>query len=537
MSDLTSPLQPRLIVRYRQGTSIYVAPNFHERLPEILEVLKAGRELREITRYDDYGRFIHPESTWIRLVEELLREFRDRSGDAPQSRSILLDVFELVAQGSLEHEVRWSKIKAILLEQCGVLSGWSGHPWLASFQDREIVRRDGKYYTTFNGQECEITGCKTEQEERCDFIINSCLQSYGRLQNLFRAIALANVCRDYQVDPHSYPESAAIILHDNNGGTGYLHWAWHLRVPYVARPIPWRPRNVHCDPQWLAADFIAAFCEKEAIPDRETLPPEWKGPKGEWERRFIGYPGQLEFAIDTTINFGNEEEVWFEFEGLPVRWVNQTDFTSTLVIIPVKDRNDDLGEYKVVLKFLSRMAYETRAPLRIISTVGAASRFAPILHQPRKRLGVTVYPDIRYFNLHSTGNPKLDLAYALYREGVNSHSVYYAFLSFYKIIQLALDEDGARITEWINANLNHASIRSQRVEAIRSEHGDVVPYLFSSGRCAIAHVSKDPVANPDDPQDETRLRQDLDLVRGLAHLVIESGILNTPAFQSKGGSP
>ena len=51
-------------------------------------------------------------------------------------------------------------------------------------------------------------------------------------------------------------------------------------------------------------------------------------------------------------------------------------------------------------------------------------------------------------------------------------------------------------------------------------------YLFRSGRCAIAHVKNDPIADPDNPEDRLRLNKDLPIVKGLARYAIESGLFN-----------
>jgi len=53
-----------------------------------------------------------------------------------------------------------------------------------------------------------------------------------------------------------------------------------------------------------------------------------------------------------------------------------------------------------------------------------------------------------------------------------------------------------------------------------------VDYLFRSGRCAIAHVKNDPIADPDNPEDRLRLNKDLPIVKGLARYAIESGLFN-----------
>jgi hypothetical protein len=126
---------------------------------------------------------------------------------------------------------------------------------------------------------------------------------------------------------------------------------------------------------------------------------------------------------------------------------------------------------------------------------------------------------------------KEDCAYAFYREGLSSSSVYYSFLNFYKVIQLAFDEKGEDIINWIKNSLNKISSHKdalERILEIKNKEEDIANYLFESGRCAIAHAAikkgKGPVVDPDNPQDHQRLNKDLAIVKGLARYAVESGL-------------
>ncbi|PIU67976.1 MAG: hypothetical protein COS84_02425, partial [Armatimonadetes bacterium CG07_land_8_20_14_0_80_40_9] len=74
------------------------------------------------------------------------------------------------------------------------------------------------------------------------------------------------------------------------------------------------------------------------------------------------------------------------------------------------------------------------------------------------------------------------------------------------------------------------------IAEIKNEEDDIVKYLFRSGRCAIAHVKKDPVVDPDNPKDRYRLNKDLPIVKGLARYAIESGLFNSLEKQNEGDS-
>jgi hypothetical protein len=113
-------------------------------------------------------------------------------------------------------------------------------------------------------------------------------------------------------------------------------------------------------------------------------------------------------------------------------------------------------------------------------------------------------------------------ALAFYREGLSMRHTPYAFLSFYKIINV-LHRSGPKQTVWINnvvdRAVNHTS--KARLQQIRANNGDVGQYLYASGRCAVAHAGQGQTVDPENPLDLERLMQDLPLIRDLSAYAIE----------------
>jgi len=61
---------------------------------------------------------------------------------------------------------------------------------------------------------------------------------------------------------------------------------------------------------------------------------------------------------------------------------------------------------------------------------------------------------------------------------------------------------------------------------------DIGEYLYTSGRCAVAHASTTPVVDPDNPEDFLRLSADMPVLRALAeHIIINE--LGVPRDLSK----
>jgi len=113
-------------------------------------------------------------------------------------------------------------------------------------------------------------------------------------------------------------------------------------------------------------------------------------------------------------------------------------------------------------------------------------------------------------------------ALAFYREGLSLNHVAYQCLSFFKIMNIFLPA-GPDQKKWMNDHLADVSDQraKERIALIEAQHQDVGEYLYSSGRCAIAHAGAEPTADPEDPADIRRLGEDLPLVQALAEVAIE----------------
>lgn len=82
------------------------------------------------------------------------------------------------------------------------------------------------------------------------------------------------------------------------------------------------------------------------------------------------------------------------------------------------------------------------------------------------------------------------LGLALYAEALRVNSVPYAFLGFFKIINIVVPDGGASQEQWVNANVDAVSDKAAlaRVADLRAQGRNVGKYLYESGRCAIAHA-------------------------------------------------
>lgn len=115
------------------------------------------------------------------------------------------------------------------------------------------------------------------------------------------------------------------------------------------------------------------------------------------------------------------------------------------------------------------------------------------------------------------------IALALMREGRGLNHPAYAFLSFYRVLETAI-QNGQSRGDWITNNIDN--IEGHRAKEALSKlretvNGDIGVHLWNSGRCAIAHAKAEPIINPDDPRDARRLQAELPIIEALAVLAIE----------------
>ncbi len=138
------------------------------------------------------------------------------------------------------------------------------------------------------------------------------------------------------------------------------------------------------------------------------------------------------------------------------------------------------------------------------------------------------------FPFHRNLEPdqKARLALAIFREGRTVNSIPFAFLSYFKILNIFWNDrsvivNGERknpIIEGIRATLPKLKddLALSRLSALASTEPDVPKYLYESGRCAIAHAYADPIVDPDDVSDLRRLSEDMRVIKAIGELLIEA---------------
>jgi hypothetical protein len=141
----------------------------------------------------------------------------------------------------------------------------------------------------------------------------------------------------------------------------------------------------------------------------------------------------------------------------------------------------------------------------------------------RDEFGLVLREDFDVSYLPDPKDDRARLALALNREGHALNNPAYAFLSFYRVLEVAIP-DGKKRGEWMDASIANITKGPAKevIADLTAKKLDIGKHLRESGRHAVAHAAADPIINPDNPSDLRRLGSELPLMMALAELAIES---------------
>lgn len=186
-------------------------------------------------------------------------------------------------------------------------------------------------------------------------------------------------------------------------------------------------------------------------------------------------------------------------------------------------------------RFLSRLAWSKNGGIEELFYGGSNNPQQPG-RLGRGNFGTSAWASLEpwdHLYLPAAPDPRADLALALFREGMSVNSVPFAFLSFFKVVNIVHGRGDAQ-QEWVNRNVKHIWYKPavDRLDEIGKTHNNIGEYMYVQGRCAVAHANGTPLVNPDVYPDKRRLQQDLPLMKDIAALFIERelGVLSDSSF-------
>ena len=185
---------------------------------------------------------------------------------------------------------------------------------------------------------------------------------------------------------------------------------------------------------------------------------------------------------------------------------------------------------RLLMRFLSALAWVNRTGI-LVSGFGGGGLPRQMGH--KSSLAISICDDFDLQYLPEPTDEKALLALALMREGRGLNHPGYSFLSFYRVLEVALGRGKKRQIEWINDQITHGlgHFSKNAIDGLRQQEiVDIGAHLYESGRCAIAHAAEEPIIDPDDPTDARRLWTERPLMLELAERAIEEKLGVETAF-------
>lgn len=218
-----------------------------------------------------------------------------------------------------------------------------------------------------------------------------------------------------------------------------------------------------------------------------------------------------------------EQETKIQFGGHELILRPATKDTEQSVHIALKGISD-IEAVTLINRFLSVLAWCEDQGME--NLYGWSGNPVPVSVPRRSRsIGSSIaFPFYRDIEV----DPKARLALALYREARTINSVPFAFLSYFKVLNMFWkDKFQNRKNELVEGLRNvlssiHDEEAVRRTAELRKQHRDVAAYLYESGRCAVAHAHSDPIVDPDDVSDLRRLSEDMWIIKAVAEFLIEN---------------
>jgi hypothetical protein len=509
-------------IRFVGGTAVVPPNTVYDNAHEVLSKLRDGQPrsgvFTELTKTGLVGgqRTVLPESTWYALLKDYLTFYAHEFSDSEPLDRMLIECLGIMVRRP--HEEAWNALQDFLLKAIDDLSGWN-RSWLKRDAERRGVFRadDGNYYYhELDGILVQIVGKKTLPETHLDFITDAVMRGFGPIRKILNVFDLFCVSEDFANNPANYPKSVRLLISEPE--FGMLTPRWHRNQFHQVRTVSWRPRDILCDPEWLAEQLLARLTDNL---DHDPWTKHIEKYKDRESKLDADCPFQMDYILDSTLIIGDDEETYFPFEGRTFRWINGTPESRAVLSVGCKDLNDP-DTYGCVNRLLSWLVWSHHAPIRKGSGIAGRKRTLPLTWAPRMSGGIKIGTDYLFAAYRAEAAARCSLALALYREGKNAESIFYEYLSYWKILEVTFPKKDDR-WDWINRNVAHTS-EAQRVAEIAASNPSIAEYLDYSGRCAIAHVFHKPVIDPDDREDNIRISKDVRLVEQIARMAIREGL-------------
>lgn len=222
-----------------------------------------------------------------------------------------------------------------------------------------------------------------------------------------------------------------------------------------------------------------------------------------------------------------------EFSGY-LLWIiplSQEDYPGVAIRRPLEMTQEEAE--RLLYRFLSVISWRHSAGITVASRTGGSM---PSMMSLNGKFSLTMREPFDFTELMCPEKEETRIALALIREARSLNHHGYAFLSYWRVLELGFSKSADRIA-WMNTALQTLigkGVKEAKDSITAQGIVDICAHLFASGRCAIAHATGRPLINPDDPRDALRLYSELPLVREMAMRVVEERFgIATPMTEYK----
>jgi len=402
------------IVRYPGNQRVVqIDPDLPEHVARLLSHPSPAIRLQELKQERHGWRYqgVPPETTWYWLIDEILHRSRFVTAEAMKR---FLDALWEVLGTCVENRGKsdpWPATRDVFLSRIEDLSGWAHCHQRARHDQQPIYRKGGRLYIDEDGEEVEIIGAQTAQEDRWDYICDAALGGHKPLYQLLRTCALFWTCECAENQPEVLPKSLQIVLPEDGSHSGFQHWYWVVSTPGEYRRVKWHPKLAHCDPLWLGNDLVAALSEIKDYtkPEVFSLPSTPVALRA--EAAIAKYPCQVEFSVDSPVVLSGDDVHLFNWRGTPVRWINQTANRYASLTVPCPNLNDMAPGFRIGMEFLGAFSFETNQPARVVTWIGSGPAGGTVLGRSKRNPGsIGLSTDVSEYSEKAGGKRNLGLA-------------------------------------------------------------------------------------------------------------------------------
>jgi|Wag4MinimDraft_17_1082658.scaffolds.fasta_scaffold00192_3 hypothetical protein len=226
----------------------------------------------------------------------------------------------------------------------------------------------------------------------------------------------------------------------------------------------------------------------------------------------------INIGFDSSKDFSKSSS-FIEYDNIKIE-IKKGEEDSIHNLFIETNKNHKEKDFEAGLRFLSELAWLYNCKIIYLTSAFSSDTKLPVDAPNQGFNRILNVINLKYYK-QVAFNDEQKLALGIYKEGISSNSIFYKFLSFFKIINIK-NGTGSDQKEWINNNIKKLKNSKTKVKKLKNnEISNIGKHLYESGRCAIAHANTQPVVDANKFQDIQRISSDTFIIKELAEIFIK----------------